>query len=62
MVTQEHQPLIDTTIRQFRESFIVDLVRQAESSWHSQVQVIDKQVTIVKEVQVSMRAFFLASQ
>ena len=23
MVTQEHQPLIDTVIRQFRESFIV---------------------------------------
>ena len=32
MVTQVHQALTDTTIGQFRDSFIVDLVRQARSS------------------------------
>ena len=39
MVTQEHQKLIDTAIGQFRDSFIVHLVRQAGSSQGSQVLV-----------------------
>ena len=76
MVTQEHQPLIDTAIEQFRDSFIVHLVRQAGSSQGSQVLVnysqvlskgsqvlvIDIQVITVVVVQVFRQAFFQASQ